>query len=202
MAEIIFDLSSRYISAFGSLSMDTTPRIVGVEENEQGYEFQVYDRKNENFEDIKFKYENTEINFASIPFINSNDALTKGILAPPPLLRFEQEKALIETPINDNDNVVVERWGTKPWNIRIRGLLIDTESRSYPEDKIKELRQLFQHNGVVDVSGAQFFDKDIESIYFKRFEINGVQGFEDTMQFVLTASSIKPVGFSLIQPNL
>jgi hypothetical protein len=199
MTQIAIDLSKRYAAAFGLLAVNNKPGTAYVDENEGVYRLSFYDQIDADFESVKFIYETTEINFSALPFLKGNTELG-NILAPPPLISFSRQKQHIETPVNDSDNIVVERWGTKPWEIRIRGLLIDVENRHYPEKRVKELTKLFEYNGVLEVSGTQFLDKGIESIYFKDIEINGVQGYQDTVQFSLQARSISPVEFTLSNP--
>lgn len=196
MTRVSIDLSKRFASAFGLLAKNTQPTAVDVERSNGNYRLEFFNRIDAQFEDVSFTYPQTTINFAAIPFNKE----VGNILAPPPLISFSRQKQLIETPINDSDNVVVERWGTRPWEIRIRGLLIDVENHHYPEQKVQELYRLFEYNGVVDVSGTQFFDKQINSLYFTAIEINGVQGYQDTVQYNITAKSINPVGFTLINP--
>ena len=148
--------------------------------------------------DITFTYPGTTLKFASLPFTGNSN--TGGILAAPPLLSFSRQKSDIETPTNEDDNIVIEHWATRPYEIRMRGLLIDMDNHHYPESLITQLHQLFEYNGVVEVSGTQFFDKDIVSIYFQDVEIVGVQGYQDTIQYSLQAKSIRPVGFTLLNP--
>ena len=197
MIQIAINLSIRYAAAFGVLALNNRLSTAYVNENDGVYDLLFYDQIDSDFESVKIIYKNTEVNFSALPFLKGNTNL-ENILAPPPLISFSRQKQHIETPINDSDNVVVERWGTKPWDIKIRGLLIDLENRHYPENKIKELTKLFGYNGILEVSGTQFFDKDIASIYFKDIEIIGVQGYQDTVQFSLQARSISPVEFSLL----
>lgn len=190
------NLKKRYTSAFGFLAQENIPSDATVEKSGNSYKLEYYQPIDPEFEDVSFSFPGTTVKFGAMPF-NKEVA---GILAPPPLLSFSGQKHLIETPINDSDNIVIERWATSPWEIRIRGLLIDVENRHYPQNKVQQLCSLFRYNGVVDVSGTQFFDKDISSVYFKPIEINGVPGFQDTVQFTLTAKSISPVGFTLTHP--
>ena len=60
---------------------------------------------------------------------------------------------------------------------------------------------MFKYNGVVDVIGTQFKDKDIQNLYFTGIEFNPIEGFEDTIQYTLNARSISAVGFTLLNPN-
>ena len=201
MAEtIVIDLSQRYAAAFGFLASKNTPASVSLTKDQSNYKLDTFDTSETEFENISFEYDNKTINFAALPFAVSADKTIKNVLAPPPIISFTKSKQLIETPVNDSDNVVVERWGTKSWDIRMRGLLIDVESRQYPEKLIPKLHRLFEFNNVVKVSGTQFFDKEIANVYLKSIEINGVQGFQDTVQFSLQLTSIKAISYTLTNP--
>lgn len=200
MTPITIDLSNRYAAAFGLLAAGNTPSRAYVNKRQGVFRFDRFDSIDREFENIKFSYDGIQVHFASLPFAKDADRTIQNVLAPPPLISFDRQKAHIETPVNDSDNVVVERWGTRPWEIRMRGLLIDVENRHYPENRIKKLYKLFDYNGVIDVSGSQFFDKDIASVYFQNIEITGVQGYQDTVQFSLQVKSISPVGFTLLNP--
>lgn len=124
-----------------------------------------------------------------------------NLFAPPLLLGFSQEKSFIEGEVNDDDPVVVERWGMKPWDITINGLLIDLDNRIYPSDEIRRLNQNWKYHGVVKVIGRQFEEKDIDSLYFRSINFTVVEGYQDTVQFSINASSIKAVNFTLLKPN-
>ena len=195
-SELILSLSGRYAAAFGLLASAGKPdgaRISG------DYKLEFFGPENPEAAEISFTWEGNEIRFARMPF--SNVEGIGNILAPPPIITFSRAKHLIETPVNGSDNVVVERWGTKQWEIRIAGLLIDVENRQYPKEYIRKLNRLFSYNGVVDVAGDQFEAKDIASVYFQRIGISPVPGYADTVKFTLTARSITPVGFTLENPN-
>lgn len=198
MTAITFNLSQRYRAAFGNFPSNGQANAVTAFLQGERYSLELYRDAPDDFEDVAFKYEQLDIKFAATPFTNTGNF--SSILAPPPIITFSQSKDLVETPINGSDNIVVERWGTKPWDIRLRGLLIDVENRHYPEQHVRKLRQLFQYNNIVDVTGTQFFDKDIQSIYFTDIEITPLQGFQDTLQFTLSAKSSSPVGFTLNNP--
>lgn len=192
--ELVITLTARYAAAFGFLATTKRPTQARVSND---YSLVSYPEAEGDFENIEFSYEGNEIRFGDMLLANDFD----GLLAPPPIINFTQDKELIETQINGTDNLVIERWGTKPFDIRMRGLLIDVKNRSYPEDTIKRLYRLFKYNNVVDVVGTQFFDKDIKTVYFTGIEFSPVQGFQDTIQFALNARSIAPVAFTLLNPN-
>ncbi|MDC9722366.1 MAG: DUF6046 domain-containing protein [Urechidicola sp.] len=200
MTLVTLQLSHRYQAAFGRVAGAIKPNAVGLSKTDKGYDLEYYDYDTDDFEQTSFKFGINQINFGSTTLL-AGQKVNDNIFAPPPLISFARDKSHVETEINGTDTQVVERWGTKPWNIRMRGLLIDIENRTYPTDKIDALNTLFEYNKVVSVYGTQFFDKSISDIYFKSIEINGVQGFEDTIQYTLTARSIKPVAFTLLNPS-
>ena len=195
---IRIELGKRYAAAFGLLGSNNLPESAFLSKDDKRYKLESFDRLNPEFENVKFKYDGKAVEFAALPFKGKDtDGVLENVLAPPPLVSFSRQKAHIETPVNDSAHVVVERWGTKPWQISIRGLLVDMDERNYPEQRITALYKLFRYNGVVEVSGTQFFDKDIFSVFFTDVEITGVQGFRDTVQFSLQAKSTMPVEFTL-----
>ena len=126
---------------------------------------------------------------------------SSSVFAPPLMIDFRREKDLVETETNGDDNVIVERWGTRPWEISMRGILIDVENRQYPTEQVRKIHRLFKHNNVIAVVGKLFEEKDIDMIYFKDVSITPLEGFSDSVQFSFNASSIKEVNWSLLKPN-
>ena len=155
------------------------------------------------FGDFNPETETIRIAHSSMELVFGDTLLEAGnsVFAPPLMMTFTKEKALIETETNGDDNVIIECWTTKPWEIEIKGILIDLENRQYPSDKIRELHQLFKINDILDAYGIQFEEKDIEAIYLKSLSITPTEGFADTVQFSLSASAIKSVSWTLDQPN-
>ncbi|MNE84905.1 hypothetical protein D3C80_1818490 [compost metagenome] len=103
--------------------------------------------------------------------------------------------------MDGDDNDVVERYGTKSWEISIKGILIDMVNHNYPSQKVRQLREFFEYNRPFGVEGQIWDDLNIRSIYFSDTEIGGIPGYADTIQFDLTARSIKPAEFFLNQTN-
>lgn len=194
---ITIDLASRYAAAFGMMAAGKLIDKAFLEkksENEYGFEFS---QPTVNFDYSKFEIPELEpLEFDSILYGDQGQ-----IFAPPLLMSFSQEKSLIETEVNDDDPVIVERWGTKPWDITINGLLIDLNNRVYPSDEIRRLNQNWNYNGVVKVVGTQFEELDIDTIYFRSISFTRTEGYSDTIQFSINASSIKAVNFTLLKPR-
>lgn len=211
---IVINLADRYASAFGIVAVNNAINTAVATKEKNHYKFHVYEDLDKVFEETEFIYHELPVEnllrFAGIytPIEKSlkfgamllNDG-QGSIYAPPLMINFSREKNLIETNISGGDGVVVERWGTKPWNLDIKGILIDFENRNYPTEKIKELNKFFEHNGTIKVIGTQFEEKNIESIYIRDISITPIEGFQDTIQFTINASSIKEVSFTLLNPN-
>lgn len=198
---IVINLAARYAAAFGIMAVSNKINQAVVTREENQYNVDVYEDFDPDFEAVTMSYrsgdQNIELKFAKM-LESSGDG---SIYAPPLMMGFSREKNLIETEVYGGDAVVIERWGTKPWQIDIRGILIDVENRRYPTDKVDALCRFFENNSVIAVTGQQFIEKNIKSIYLKSVSITAVEGYQDTLQFSLTASSINEVNFTLIKPN-
>ncbi|WP_407512846.1 DUF6046 domain-containing protein, partial [Elizabethkingia miricola] len=193
---IVINLAARYAAAFGIIAISNKiNQVVAIKEDNK-YQVEVYEDFDDTFEEVYLEYNNKELKFSGML-----EGDTSSVYAPPLMMNFSREKNLIETNVSGGDSVVIERWGTKPWSIDIRGILIDTEAHNYPSEKIKELCRLFDYNDIISVVGRQFYEKDIKSIYLKSVDVTPVEGFADTIQFTLKASSINPVTYTLLKPN-
>ncbi len=207
MSKIYLDIVGRFDSAFGFFVKNTVPRVVG----KNPYQFSTYQIDDPEFEDITLSYSGITLNFASKPFFKSevihlpfsggDVEKVENLIAPPPIISFSRKKKLITTPLSGENTEVVERWNTDAWDINMRGILIDVNNRNYPGDLIRTIAKLFEYNDVVDVSGRQFYEKDISYIYFTDVKIEPVQGYMDTVKFSLHARSINDVGFTLLNNN-
>lgn len=195
---ITIDLIARYAAAFGMAAIGKEINKVFVEEKKDNdYSFEYFPLIDSGVEYVKMEIPGLE----SLEFSAVLHGDRGNIFAPPLLMGFSQEKSLIETEVNDDDPIVIERWGTKPWDITINGLLIDLDNRIYPTDEIRRLNQNWKYNGVVKVIGKQFEERDIDSLYFRFISFTAVEGYQDTIQFTINASSIKAVNFTLLKPN-
>ncbi|WP_066435568.1 DUF6046 domain-containing protein [Chryseobacterium sp. CCH4-E10] len=198
---VVLNLTARYAAAFGIMAINNRINQAVVTRSENDYDVQVYDDYDPDFEAITLIYGIAE-NEVKLRFSQMLESDGNGsIYAPPMMINFSREKNLIETEVSGGDAVVVERWGTKPWNIEMRGILIDLHNRKYPTQKVEDLCRLFEVNDTLKVEGDQFVEKNISRIYLKDVSITPVEGYMDTVQFTLAASSINEVSFTLINPN-
>ncbi|AQY22975.1 DUF6046 domain-containing protein [Riemerella anatipestifer] len=193
---VVINLAERFGAAFGISAVNKSVGMAVLSKTANIYNVEFFDDFNSDIETVRIKHHNTEMIFGDVMTSNG-----KSIFAPPLMMSFSREKNIIETETNGEDNVVVERWGTQPWNIEIRGILIDLENRQYPSDQIRELHHLFKINDVLEVFGVQFEEKDIDNIYLKDISINVTEGFSDTVQFSLSATSIKEISWNLLNPE-
>ncbi len=193
---IVINLAERYASAFGLAALQKSGFAVVGKDEESNYSVQLFGSSDAEFERTIFEYNNERLEFYKMLGGDSS-----GIFAPPLILSFSRPKHLIETEVNGSEYTVIERWGTKPYNINIRGILVNMEEHTYPAEKIRKLHRFFEHNGIVSVTGAQFEDKEIDSIYIKDVSITPVEGFADTVQISLSAKAIRELHFSLLDPE-
>lgn len=223
---IVINLAERYASAFGVMAVNNAINTVVATREPNEYRFEVYEDIDAVFEETEFSYYEftksevkilqsagiytppieRKLKFGNMLLLDTVDKsmrekIMNSVYAPPLMINFSRQKNLIETPISGGDGVVIEKWGTKPWVIDIRGILIDVENRHYPTEKIKELVRFFDYDGVIKVVGIQFSEKNIDSVYLRDISFTPVEGFQDTMQFTISASSIREVSFTLLTPN-
>ena len=192
---IEIDLGARYAAAFGLFSKQNQSAIVTPTGN--AYSFEYFDQDNSDFEDMSLFWQDKHVNFGALPFNKS----IGNILAPPPMIDFYREKKWIETPVNDSEDLEgIERWRTKGYRIRMKGLLIDADNRTYPDELVRTLHKFFEFNGVVNVEGVRFENKDIYHLLIKNISFNGVKGFQDTIQYTMEAKPIASIGFTLLNP--
>ncbi|QSS96586.1 DUF6046 domain-containing protein [Psychroflexus sp. ALD_RP9] len=189
---IVIDLAARYAAAFGMMAVNNSLNAAVVDANENDYGLSFYPTLNEDVEQITFKHNSQQITFGQML-----TSVSPNVLAPPLVMEFSRKKQLIETQVNGSDNIIVERWGTRPWQIEMRGLLVDMENKTYPQSQVEAITQFFEINNIIDVEGTQFEDKRIDSIYFTSIRLEPLDGYEDTLVVILSAKSIKPVEFNV-----
>lgn len=212
------DLISRYQSAFGVVTGTLIGELEGLvnkaafkggmvlndlqwkarpgQKETSGYDMELYAPADWKWAEMVMKHEDTELSFS----FGSLTEETSGIFAPPPLMRFRRTKNISVTVVDGGDEAeIVENFGVNSWDIDLNGVLVDMQEHLYPSDKIKQLRSFFEINDVIEVACPLMLDLGIKSIYFKEQGFEPVEGFPDTVKYSLTAKSIKPALFSLIQ---
>lgn len=197
---MIFDFTGRFQSAFGFSTGNVSSRLNEsgfgeVVKDESGFDLAVYTLdKSTAFDEVLLYRDKDEYLFA---YRSISDDYT-DVFATPPMLSLKRAKKLVITPIDNSDIEVVERYGTEPWEITWRGLLIDMENHEFPIDKMEKLNDIFEVNGAWNVASEILQKLGIAAIYIKDISIDFVEGFEDTISYTLTARQIKPLEYQLI----
>lgn len=196
-ATYVIDLAARYAAVFGAMALqEKAYRNAVLVREDNDYKVELYPKYDSSVEVMKMEWDGQSLEFNNIFMIDGNT-----YFAAPPMMTFTREKNLVTTEISGSDSIVVERWGTKPWEIEITLLVIDMQNHQYPSEWIRQITKLFEYNGVIRVEGVQFEEKDIDSIYFEKVEIKPLDNFTDTLQVILTTKSIREVFYNLLKPN-
>jgi hypothetical protein len=209
MGKYVIDISERFLAGFGFLAKNIAPRLLKVGYNGKFLygNIDVYDESSHTFDELFLSGNGFDIKFGAMPFLKGDSGLLSSdasendvidrVFAPPPMVSFSRSKKIKTTSITDSDVEVIENFGNGSWSIKIQGILIDMENHVYPSKWVKTLNKVLEVNKPYEVASDIFADHGIQWIYFTNIESTGVQGFEDTWKFSLTARSIKPVEFQL-----
>lgn len=191
-------LSERYISAFGHvLGMVVAARMDRQfsQESQQPSNYQTFVWSDTAFDSVTLYRGGLSFDFA----FRATSQEYSTTYATPPLLNFIRKKNLIISQIDGVDDVeIVERYNTEPYDIDWRGLLIDMENHVFPLDKLQTLNEIFQYNGVWNVSGELFDKLGITAVYIQSVEIDFVEGYEDTIAYIFKMRAIKDLEYQLL----
>jgi hypothetical protein len=183
---VVIDIAERMRTAFGFTAASQRNKLAtqNVEVYVNEYSFEEFTLRSPDNQTMAFR------------------DMVKGVdgevYAPPPMISFSKGKNLVLTEIDGSDAEVVERYGDKSWEVKIKGVLVDMVNHQYPSAQVIKMREFFNVGAPFAVEGQMFDDLEIKSIYFTNVEIAGVAGYEDTIQFSIDARSIKPVEFFLV----
>jgi hypothetical protein len=194
-----FDFSGRVQAAFGFVAATTATRLAqkgfGNVVKQSDLNVDVYTMSREvTFDEITL-YSGTEAyHFA----YRSMAEQYSEVFATPPMLSMKRAKKLVITPVDNSDIEIVERYGTEPWEITWRGLLIDMENHAFPIDKMEALNRIFEANREWMVSSEILQKVGVLAIYIRDISIDFVEGYEDTISYTLTTRAISPVEFQIL----
>lgn len=193
------NLGDRFKKAFGfvaaKMSTQLTEKGFKAEvEQPQNSQILLWDDKTK-FDEVKLYRDKIEFDFAFREIAEEYDT----VFATPPMLSFSRQKKLIVTSIDNVDDIeVVERYNTSPYDIDWKGLLIDMDNHTFPADKLKQLNEIFNFNGIWNVSSEIFDALEITAIYISEVQIDFVEGFEDTIAYSLKMRAIKDLEYQLL----
>jgi hypothetical protein len=72
-------------------------------------------------------------------------------------------------------------------------------NHQFPADKMEELNNIFEYNGIWNVASEIMNKLKIEAVYIKDVSLEFVEGFEDTISYSFTMRAIKPLEYQLIK---
>jgi len=190
---MIFDFSGRVQAAFGFVTAAASrvlyDKMFGDVVKESNINVDVFlSGKEATFDEITLRYNNSESYFFAYRSFSDDYS---NIFATPPMLSMKRAKKLISTPIDNSDIEVIERYGTEPWEITWRGLLIDMENHEFPIDKMEALNKIFEANREWTVDSEILRKVGVETIYIRDISIDFVEGFEDTIAYTMTTRAIR-----------
>lgn len=195
----VLDLYPRYQRAFGFVPVLATPDLQRV--GFGGNKFSgasVYVKSGYCFADMELASQDFKIRLGDPNFFLNNSG--SGLFVGPPMISASRSKNIKVTSPDRSEGEVVENFGKKSWEIKIKGVIVDMAEHKYPGNQVKQLRQLFDIDDVLDVTCDFLRDLGIYSVYITEFdEITGVEGYEDTLSYSFTLRSTQPVEFAVIK---
>ncbi|OFX62698.1 MAG: hypothetical protein A2066_18875 [Bacteroidetes bacterium GWB2_41_8] len=193
-----FDFSGRLQAAFGFVAATTATRLAQkafgdvVKKSDLNVDVYVMSRE-ATFDEVTLYSGSETYHFA----YRSMAEQYSEVFATPPMLSLKRAKKLVITPIDNSDIEVVERYGTEPYEITWRGLLIDMENHEFPIDKMEALNRIFEASREWMVSSEILQKVGVLALYIRDIQIDFVEGFEDTIAYTMTTRAIRPVELQL-----
>ncbi len=201
---MIINLSARYKSAFGFVSATVSSRLEeqqfgDVVKEGDSYGLNVYTHRDSTFDEVTLydRVGGQEYLFAYRSLAEEYNE----VFATPPMLKLRRSKRLVVSVIDNSDLEVVERYSTEPWEVVFHGLLIDMVDHEFPITKLEQINQVFEVNSIWNVSSEILNRIGVEAIYIKDIDVSFVEGFEDTIAYIITARAIKPLEYQLLNNN-
>lgn len=198
---MIIDLSSRLQTAFGYAASNVAMKLLQngfaeVVENDGNYGLEVFGTDaSETFDEVTLRRDVSGKQESYLFAYRSMSDDYQSVFATPPMLSLRREKKLIITPIDNSDIEVVERYGTQPYEITWKGLLIDMDNHNFPIDKFEKINEIFEVNGVWNVDSEILNRAGVKAVYVRNIAISFLEGFEDTIAYTLVLRAIKDLEY-------
>ena len=113
-----------------------------------------------------------------------------------PMIDFSHEKNIAETQIQGGEDVV-ELVSVRPVAMTIRGILWDNTGKR-PKRQLNELLKVFKQNEVLEVNSKSLNAHGVTNMYIMKIDTPAIEGFMDTIPYVITARSSKPVELEIL----
>jgi len=184
-------LGQQFRNAFGYTPYQVTPVAVNIGEAKSQYDaMPAYEPSTPTVDIITLFHD--ELGEVNLEMLVSVDA--------------SRQKNIRTTIVNENQESglpqgeVVESYGWQPWNLTLKGILIDNESGQYPTDKVEQLRALGDIHDTFQIY-SDYINRGlgIEEIYFTKIDIKRDPKFVNAQPFTLSAKSHTPVEALIIE---
>lgn len=205
----VVDIGKRLQAAFGGVSKNASTNLQRANFADAVANASVFiaDAKT-SFEDLVLTGETDAnkgitLSFGTTGFITG----TSTFFAPPPMITFSKSKRLEITVVDGTVNgipagEIIELYGHKPWDITLKGILVDMENHNHPAEQIAKLIDIFNRDAPWKVDSELCRNHGVTNMVFTDITSNGVEGFEDTWQYTIKAKSFQSVPFYLKQKAL
>ena len=200
-----FDFSGRYYQAFGF-----TPGHISNVLIQAGFDAAIRRKHDTNFTNSIYVFDDNT-HFDEVTLYNDTEQYLFGyrelaedyneVFALPPIISLRRGKRLIITPIDNSDIEVIERFNTEPYQITLRGLLIDMDEHQFPLEKLEKINDIFEYNSIWKVSSEILAAVRIDSIVIQDIDIEFIEGFEDTIAYTISGRATKSIEYQLINDN-
>ncbi len=121
-----------------------------------------------------------------------NKPLADFDIPPASIIDFRRAKNITKTRISGTNGTVKEIYGFDDWQIRIRGLCLDTPQMS-AYDQHLELLKWESLADSIQVIGELFKDKSIYRLVIEEIDFPQREGSTNIIPFVITAVSDEPI---------
>lgn len=202
---MIFDFSGRYQTAFGF-----TPGHISNALIEAGFNRAIKKYHDTNFQASVYVFD-SNTHFDEVELYNDTEQYLfayrelaedySEVFSTPPILSLKRSKKVNITPIDNTDIEVIEKYSTEPYQVTMRGLLIDMVEHQFPLDKLETINNIFEVNSIWRVSSQILAAIRVYSLVILDVEIEFVEGYEDTIAYNITARATKPIEYQLINEN-
>ncbi len=123
-----------------------------------------------------------------------------GTELPNAVISLTGKKTVVETPLTGSEmrGSVKELVSVDDYKIQIRGIIVNTENESYPEDYVLRIRELCEarESVLIDCPVCELFDiaemvitdfslPEVRGLHFQAYEINGLSDDDFTTELLL-----------------
>ena len=195
MPDFQIDLSSRFRSAFGITSSFASDVVANNQSTSNSYSdadfFVPKGTKTTGTNYLAELYDGERV-YDLLSLSSANNSLNLEMIV---MLSLSRSKRVVTTVINQDQEgglpsgEVVESFGWLPWEISIKGLLVNMETKAYPLAQLKQLNRMADVHDTLAVESEFLNEMKIYSTYITKFSLVRENQFPDTQAFTLNMKS-------------